>query len=78
MTQTASSIVVQKYGGSSVSTPIRIEAIAERISRSLIKNERIVVVLSAMGKTTDELVELAHTVADAPRGRELDMLLASG
>ena len=78
MTQTASSIVVQKYGGSSVSTPIRIEAIAERISRSLIKNRRIVVVLSAMGKTTDELVELAHTVADTPRGRELDMLLASG
>ena len=78
MTQTASSIVVQKYGGSSVSTPTRIEAIAERISRSLIKNGRIVVVLSAMGKTTDELVELAHTVADTPRGRELDMLLASG
>ena len=78
MKQTDSPVVVQKYGGSSVATPARIEAIAERISRSLRKGIRLVVVLSAMGKTTDELVELAHAVAHRPRGRELDMLLASG
>ena len=71
-------VVVQKYGGSSVATPERISAIAERIARSLKFQPRIVVVLSAMGSTTDELVSLAHSVAKNPSGREMDLLLATG
>ena len=71
-------VVVQKYGGTSVATAGRICAIAERVSRCLEDSPRLVVVLSAMGKTTDELVELAHDVAEHPQGREMDLLLATG
>ena len=70
-------VLVQKYGGSSVATPERIKAIAERIVKSLGKS-RLVVVLSAMGKATDKLVDLAHQVAKSPTGREMDVLLATG
>ena len=78
MTTASPAVVVQKYGGSSVATPERISAIAERIARSLKFQPRIVVVLSAMGTTTDELVSLAHSVAKNPSGREMDLLLATG
>lgn len=78
MTTASPAVVVQKYGGSSVATPERISAIAERIARSLKLQPRIVVVLSAMGTTTDELVSLAHSVAKNPSGREMDLLLATG
>jgi len=78
MTTVSPAVVVQKYGGSSVATPERISAIAERIARSLKFQPRIVVVLSAMGTTTDELVSLAHSVAKNPSGREMDLLLATG
>ena len=78
MTTASPAVVVQKYGGSSVATPERISAIAERIARSLKFQPRIVVVLSAMGSTTDELVSLAHSVAKNPSGREMDLLLATG
>ena len=78
MTTASPAVVVQKYGGSSVATPERISAIAERIARSLKFQPRIVVVLSAMGSATDELVSLAHSVAKNPSGREMDLLLATG
>lgn len=71
-------ILVQKYGGTSVATPERVNQIAERISRTVKEYPRLVVVLSAMGKTTDELVKLANAVSKRPEGREMDLLLASG
>ncbi|HEY2934706.1 MAG TPA: aspartate kinase [Acidobacteriota bacterium] len=71
-------ILVQKYGGSSVATPEKIGAIADRIAVCLKENPHMVVAVSAMGKTTDQLVALAHQVAAKPRGREMDLLLASG
>lgn len=71
-------VVVQKYGGSSVGTPERICSIADRIARTLPDTPRMVIVLSAMGKTTDQLVSLAHEVSEQPRGREMDLLLATG
>ena len=78
MSAGARSIVVQKYGGTSVATPERIRAIADRIAASLTDDPHLVVVLSAMGKTTDGLVALAHEVAASPKGREMDLLLATG
>ena len=71
-------VVVQKYGGTSVATAERILAIAERIERNLPQNPLLVVVLSAMGSTTDELVSLANQVSDRPVGREMDLLLSTG
>ena len=71
-------MVVQKYGGTSVATAERILAIADRIQRNLGRTPRLVVVLSAMGSTTDDLVGLAHQVADRPAGREMDLLLSTG
>lgn len=71
-------IVVRKYGGTSVATAERIRAIAERVARTRREVPRLVVVLSAMGRTTDELVALAHAVSGDPRGREMDLLLATG
>ena len=70
--------VVQKYGGSSVATPERIRAVAERIRRSHDGGAGVVVVVSAMGKTTDQLVALAHALNDEPPSREMDQLLATG
>jgi aspartate kinase len=81
MTQQAEStapVVVQKYGGTSVSTAERILALADRIEWNLAQTPRLVVVLSAMGKTTDEFVNLAHQVSDRPTGREMDLLLSAG
>jgi len=75
---TATPVVVQKYGGTSVGSTSRICTIADRIASSLNESSRLVVVLSAMGKTTDELVGLANQVATNPRGREMDLLLSSG
>ena len=75
---TAGPVIVQKYGGTSVGTADRICAIAKRVSQSLSETPRLVVVLSAMGKTTDQLVALAHDVATQPSGREMDLLLATG
>ena len=75
-----SGIVVQKYGGTSVATPERIGAIADRVGRCLQDEAQsgLIVVLSAMGKSTDELVALAHAVTSRPAGREMDLLLATG
>jgi aspartate kinase len=71
-------IVVQKYGGSSVATAEKILAIAERVKTYLETHPHIVVAVSAMGKTTDQLVALARQVSKNPHGRDYDLLLASG
>ena len=71
-------IVVQKYGGSSVASAERILSIADRIEDNRPKTPALVVVLSAMGTTTDELVSLANRVSVRPAGREMDLLLSTG
>ena len=72
------SIVVQKYGGSSVADVTRIRQVAERIMRTRAAGHDVAVVVSAMGDTTDELLALARNVAANPDRRELDMLLSAG
>jgi aspartate kinase len=71
-------LVVQKYGGSSVQDADRIKKVAERIVRTHKEGNDVVVVASAMGDTTDELLDLADQVSPAPPPRELDMLLTAG
>src|SRR5690348_1060506 len=71
-------LVVQKYGGSSVSDAERIKRVAERIVTARKAGHEVVVVVSAMGDTTDELLDLASQVSPVPPGRELDMLLTAG
>jgi aspartate kinase len=71
-------LVVQKYGGSSVADAERIKRVAERIVATRRQGHDVVVVVSAMGDTTDELIELAEQVAPVPSGREFDMLLTAG
>ncbi len=71
-------LVVQKYGGSSVGDAERIRRVAERIVDRKKAGDDIVVVVSAMGDTTDELLDLARQVSPVPPAREMDMLLTSG
>jgi aspartate kinase len=71
-------LVVQKYGGSSVADAERIRRVAERIVETKKQGNDVVVVVSAMGDTTDGLLELAQQVCPAPPPRELDMLLTAG
>ena len=71
-------VVVQKYGGTSVADVGRIEKVADRVFGTLRLGADVVVVVSAMGQTTDELVELARQVTDNPPPREMDMLLTAG
>ncbi len=71
-------LIVQKYGGSSVADAERIKNVARRVSATKEKGNNVVVVVSAMGKTTDELISLAHQVTDRPDERELDVLLSTG
>ncbi len=71
-------LVVQKYGGSSVADADRIRRVAERIVETKKQGNDVVVVVSAMGDTTDDLLELAQQVCPAPPPRELDMLLTAG
>jgi len=71
-------LVVQKYGGSSVQDADRIRKVAERIVRTHKEGHDVVVVVSAMGDTTDELLDLAEQVSPAPPPREMDMLLTAG
>ncbi len=70
--------VVQKYGGSSVATPELIARVAERVQATRESCTGVVVVVSAMGDTTDNLVSLAHQITDDPPSREMDMLLSAG
>jgi aspartate kinase len=72
------SLIVQKYGGTSVGTPERILNVARRILRAQAAGDQIVVVVSAMSGVTDNLIRLARQVADHPSEREMDMLLATG
>ena len=71
-------LIVQKYGGSSVADAERIKNVAKRIAQAKDKGDRVVVVVSAMGDTTDELIKLAYQVTGCPDDRELDMLLSTG
>ncbi|AKH83265.1 aspartate kinase [Streptomyces sp. CNQ-509] len=71
-------LVVQKYGGSSVADAEGIKRVAKRIVETKKAGHQVVVVVSAMGDTTDELIDLAEQVSPIPAGRELDMLLTAG
>lgn len=71
-------LVVQKYGGSSVADATSIKRVAQRIVTTKKAGNSVVVIVSAMGDTTDELLDLAEQVSPLPPGRELDMLLTSG
>ena len=71
-------IVIQKYGGSSVATIEKIEAVAERVVRKQAEGYGVVVVVSAMAGKTDALIQLARQIAPEPPARELDMLLSTG
>ncbi|URR36362.1 aspartate kinase [Thermosynechococcus sp. HN-54] len=71
-------LIVQKYGGTSVGSVERIQAVARRVKATVAAGHQVVVVVSAMGKTTDSLVQLAYAISDRPSQREMDMLLSTG
>jgi aspartate kinase len=71
-------LIVQKYGGTSVGTVERIQAVAQRVKATVEAGNSVVVVVSAMGKTTDGLVKLATDITHQPSRREMDMLLSTG
>ncbi|MGH9153182.1 MAG: aspartate kinase [Acidimicrobiales bacterium] len=71
-------LVVQKFGGTSVADAERIRAVADHVARTVRRGSQVVVVVSAMGRETDELIHLADQVADARPGREMDMLITAG
>ena len=71
-------LIVQKYGGSSVADADRIKSVARRIARTKDEGNQVVVVVSAMGDTTDELITLARQINPWPKERELDLLLSTG
>jgi aspartate kinase len=71
-------VLVQKYGGTSVDGPERIQAVARRVGAARAAGHELVVVVSAMGQATDDLLALARRVSHAPTPRELDMLLTAG
>ena len=71
-------VVVQKYGGSSVGTTEKIKGIAQSIVRRKNENTDLVVVVSAMGKTTDDLIALSKGITEEPCKMELDVLLSTG
>ncbi|BAY07880.1 aspartate kinase [Calothrix sp. NIES-2098] len=72
------SLIVQKYGGTSVGSVERIQAVAQRVYKTVQAGNSLVVVVSAMGKTTDGLVKLANAISTNPSRREMDMLLSTG
>lgn len=71
-------LIVKKFGGSSVATPEKMFGIVDRVLRDKKENDKIVIVVSAMGDTTDDLVSLAKQITSKPYGREMDMLLSTG
>jgi aspartate kinase len=73
-----SSIIVQKYGGACLETPEKLRAVASSLADLQARGHRVVVIVSAMGKTTDQLIKLAYEVSPHPNRRELDMLLSTG
>ena len=72
------SLIVQKFGGSSVADAESIKRVASRIARAKEAGHDVVVTVSAMGDTTDDLIDLAHQVSRSPHSREMDMLLTTG
>src|SRR5262245_30663757 len=71
-------LIVQKYGGTSVGSTERIRSVADRVAATKGAGNEVVVVVSAMGDTTDDLLAMAHEVTPLPNPRELDMLLTAG
>ena len=71
-------VVVQKFGGTSLADPERIREVADHVARTMRRGEQVVVVVSAMGKETDQLLHLAHQVSKTRPGREMDMLITAG
>jgi aspartate kinase len=71
-------VIVQKYGGTSVADAARIRAVADRVVAARRDGHQVVVVVSAMGDTTDDLMAMAHELSPAPNARELDLLLTAG
>ncbi|MCE9548612.1 MAG: aspartate kinase, partial [Planctomycetia bacterium] len=71
-------LIVQKFGGTSVADSKKILAAARKAIRAQQQGNQVVVVVSAMGKNTDVLVDLAHEISDQPSAREMDMLLSTG
>ena len=71
------SLVVAKFGGTSVASPERIQNVAKRLIQKKEEGNQVVAVVSAMGKTTDELLDLANAVNTIPTKREMDMLLST-
>jgi len=74
----AVALIVQKYGGTSVADPDRIKSVADHVAYTKKHGNDVIVVVSAMGQTTDNLLSLAHQVSDTHPGREMDMLLTTG
>ena len=72
------SLIVQKYGGTSMASAERIKNVAQRIAKTKDQGNHVVVVASAMGDTTDELLHLAYQISEKPDNRELDVLLSTG
>lgn len=71
-------LYVQKFGGTSVGTPDRMRAVADHVVRTVKRGHQVVVVISAMGKETDDLLRIASEVSDTRPGREMDMLITAG
>ncbi|EOJ1473513.1 aspartate kinase, partial [Campylobacter jejuni] len=71
-------LIVQKYGGTSVGTLERIEAVANRVIQSAQQGNQLVVVVSAMSGVTNTLIEQAEYFSKTPNGKDMDMLLSSG
>jgi len=76
--KTKREIVVMKFGGSSVGSVDKIRSVAERVIRAKDEGNDVVVVVSAMGDTTDDLIGLASKITDIPNKREMDMLISTG
>ena len=74
----AAPLVVQKFGGTSVADPDRMREVADHVARTVRHGNQVVVVVSAMGKETDDLIRLAHEVSHVHPGREMDMLITAG
>ena len=70
--------VVMKFGGTSVANPERMSAVADHVARAGRRGDKVVMVVSAMGKETDELLRLATAVSKTHPGREMDMLITAG
>ena len=71
-------MIVMKFGGTSVADPERLKRVAGRVAHTRAAGNDVIVVVSAMGGSTDDMITLAHHVSDDPPAREMDMLLTAG